>query len=750
MTERRELSVSGMHCAACARGVEKALRHVPGVEQASVNFATRRASVRFDPGRVTTERLFEAVRSAGYAASEPGRPGAALEDSGVEPWRLWSAIALTAPVVVLAMAHGRLPWPGHATGAWIQLVLAAPVVFWCGAPFFRAAAASARRGIATMDTLVAVGAGTAYLASAAARLVPGWFAAESAQEPPVYFESAAVIVTLILLGRTLESRARRRAAGAIRALLDLAPAVVRVLRDHGEVEIDARDVAVGDVVVVRPGERVPTDGVLLEGASAVDESMLTGESMPVEKGVGDAVAGGTMNGTGSFRFRATRVGEDTALSQIVRLVEEAQGSKARVARLADVVSGVFTPVVIVIAIATGITWWVTGPEAKRLELALTTLVSVLIVSCPCALGLATPTAILVGAGRAAEEGILFKDGEALESVEKLQVLVLDKTGTLTEGRPAVTDVVPNPPFTESTLLGIAASAEVGSEHALGEAVVRAAAERGIAPAPASRFGSVTGRGVEASVGGREVLIGNRALLHERGIAPPGPGGPDAALAAAGKTPVFVVVDGRLAGVIAVADRLKPEAREAIDVIRRLGLDPVIITGDTVGAAEAVARQLAIDRVFAEVPPGGKADHVEQLQRDGEHVGMVGDGVNDAPALARADVGFAIGTGTDVAIEASDVTLVSGDLRRVGTAVLLSRATMRTIRQNLFFAFAYNVVAIPIAAGAVYEATGWLLSPAIAGAAMSLSSLSVVLNSLRLRRAMPLTDPSGPPALAGQQ
>jgi P-type Cu+ transporter len=509
-----------------------------------------------------------------------------------------------------------------------------------------------------------------------------------------------------------------------------------VVREGAEVEVPVADLVAGDRIVVRPGERIPVDGRVEEGTSDVDESMLTGESLPVDKAAGDSVFAGTMNQSGSFHITATKVGRDTALQQIVRLVEEAQGSKAPIARTADVVSGIFTPVVIVVALVAGITWFVTGPAGSRAGLALTTFVSVLIVACPCALGLATPIAILVGTGKGAELGILFRGGEALERTQAIDVLVLDKTGTLTQGKPALTDVLPDPGFDANEVLRLAASAERGSEHPLGAAIRRGALERKLVLAKSTRFASVPGRGIEAEVEGRQVLLGNRAFLKDHGVTV----SPDeprlVALSAEGKTPIPVAIGGVLAAMLAVADQLKPEAAEAVDDFRGLGLDLVIITGDVLPSAAAISRRLAIDRVFAEVPPGGKAQQVQELQRYGDVVGMVGDGINDAPALTQADVGIAIGTGTDVAIEASDVTLMRGDLRTVATAIRLSRATMRTIRMNLFFAFVYNVLAIPIAAGVLYESTGWLLSPAIASAAMSLSSLSVVLNSLRLRKFSP--------------
>ena len=552
--------------------------------------------------------------------------------------------------------------------------------------------------------------------------------------PPVYYEAASVIIALVLLGRMLESRAKGRTSDAIRRLVGLQPKTARVVRAGAEADLPIEEVVAGDIIVVRPGEKVPVDGVVTEGASAVDESMLTGESLPVEKSPGDEVFGATLNRTGSFHFRATKVGKDTALQQIVKLVQDAQGSRAPIARLADVISGIFTPVVICIAIATFVVWFVAAPPETRFTLALVNFVSVLIIACPCALGLATPTAIMVGTGRGAEHGVLIKGGESLETAHRLDTIVLDKTGTLTRGQPELTDVIPAGGLTEDALLRLVASAERGSEHPVGEAVVRGATARGLELVAASAFNALAGHGIEATVDGRAVLVGTPKLLRERGIDLGDAEARAAALAEQGKTPTFAAVDGAFAGIVAVADTLKPESKEAVRALRAMGLQVVMITGDNRRTAEVVAREAGIDRVLAEVLPEGKAREVKRLQEEEKRrVGMVGDGINDAPALAQADVGIAIGTGTDVAIEASDVTLIRGDLRGVVTAIALSRATIRTVRQNLFWAFVYNVIGIPLAAGALYPLTGWLLSPVIASAAMSLSSVSVVTNSLRLRR-----------------
>ena len=548
--------------------------------------------------------------------------------------------------------------------------------------------------------------------------------------PGVYYEVAATIVTLILLGNLLQARATNRARGAIKALLGLRPKTARVVRDSQEVDIPIEDVRIEDIVQVRPGEKIPVDGVVIDGTSSVNESMLTGEPMPVTKKTGDTVIGGTLNETGAFRFRATRVGEDTVLQQIVRLVQQAQASKAPIQRLADRISGVFVPVVLCLAVLTFVVWYDLSPPETRLTQALYTSVAVLIIACPCALGLATPTAIMVGTGRAAQVGILIKSSEALERAEKVTAVVLDKTGTVTEGKPAVTDVRPSSQFTDRELLRLAASAERGSEHSLGVAVIRAAEERGLDLASAQDFQAIAGHGLEAVVDRRRVLLGNAKLVKDRGIAVDDAVADD--LTSAGKTPIFVAVDGQFAGVIAVADRPKPEARTAVARLKADGFDVILLTGDTEQAAHAVAQDVGIDRVIAGVLPQGKLDAIAALQAQGHVVAMVGDGINDAPALARADVGIAMGTGTDVAVESADVTLVRPELTGVPTAIELSRATMRTVRQNLFFAFAYNVLGIPLAAGVFYPLTGWLLSPIIASAAMALSSVSVVTNALRLR------------------
>ncbi|HLL71679.1 MAG TPA: heavy metal translocating P-type ATPase [Pyrinomonadaceae bacterium] len=750
---RVDLSLAGMTCNACARRIERRLRNAGGVESASVNFATARARVAYDRRATRPAQLIETIEEIGYGASDAAEEGAAdreqeavREEQRQLRRRFLVAAVLSAPVLLIAMSHGRIALFNVSWINWAQLALTLPVVCYSGWPFYQGAWTALRHRAADMNTLIATGTGAAFIYSLVVTIAPQAVAANAdhsmmtamsdnaSPAAPVYYEAASVIIALILLGRLLETRARGKTSDAIKRLLGLQPRTARVVRAGGlEVDIPIEEVAVGDTIVVRPGEKIPVDGMVTEGASAVNEAMLTGESMPVEKSAGAEVFGATINGTGSFRFRATKVGRDTVLQQIVRMVEQAQGERAPIARLADVVSGYFTPIVICVAIAAFVVWFIAAPVESRLGYALVSFVSVLIIACPCALGLATPTAVMVGTGRGAEHGILVKGGEALETAHRLTTIVLDKTGTITLGKPAVTDVLTNGGFHEDELLRLAASAERGSEHPLGEAIVRSAQARGLALANASRFNAQAGHGVEAEVEGRSVLIGNLRLMTERGVAAGDLEQGVEALTAAGKTAMYVAVDGALAGVFAVADEIKAGSKEAVGALGRLGLEVVMLTGDNRRTAESVARAVGITRVLAEVLPEGKAAAVRELQAEGKRVAMVGDGLNDAPALAQADIGIAIGTGTDVAIEASDITLIRGDLEGVVTAIALSRRTIRVIKQNLFWAFIYNTLGIPLAAGALYPLTGWMLSPVFASAAMALSSVSVVANSLRLRR-----------------
>ncbi len=741
---KAELAVTGMSCAGCVDRVEASLARSPGVLKAGVNLATDRATIEYDPAATDVDALIKAVEDAGYGARNAGdlwsealrvaegeESRARRQEYETLRRKLRIAAFLSFPVLVIAMSHGRIRALDFPEVTWLELLLTTPVVVYSGAQFYRGAWAAFKHRAADMNTLIALGTGAAYVYSFVATIWPAAFAGPMGSAP-VYYEAAGVIIALVLLGKMLEARAKGRTSEAIRQLMKLQAKTARVIRGGREVEVEIHAVEVGDIVQVRPGEKIPVDGVVIEGRSAVDESMLTGESLPVEKNPEDEVFGGTINSTGAFRFRVTRIGIDTTLQQIVRMVQDAQGSKAPIARMADVISGIFTPVVLCIAIATFAAWFVLAPTDVRFTMALVSFVSVLIIACPCALGLATPTAIMVGTGRGAEEGVLIKGGESLEMAHRVDTVVLDKTGTITTGRPELTDVIPLGEISETELLRLTAAAERQSEHSIADAIVRGARARNIDPAAVSEFRVVPGEGVHATVDGRTVLIGNLRMMRERNLDVGSAEVPLTSLAALGKTAILVVVDNRIAGIVAVADSVKPESSRAIATLRRMGLDLVMMTGDNRPTADAIARQVGIDKAIAEVLPEGKVEEIGRLQRDGKIVAMVGDGINDAPALARADVGIAIDTGTDVAIEASDITLLRGDLRGVATAIALSKATIRTVKQNLFWAFVYNVIGIPLAAGVFYPITGWLLSPIIASAAMSLSSVSVLTNSLRLR------------------
>ena len=743
---RVEIPVTGMSCASCVGRVEQAIEKVPGVLEANVNLASEKATVRYFAGGVEHRDLEIAVEGAGYGLARGEEYPNEREYEKLKTDFLLAAV-LTALILAgsLPMMLGLEPLIPMMWLSFVLLGLATPVQFWAGRRFYRGAWGALKHGQANMNTLVVMGTSAAYLYSAVAALAPGLFAAGRAD---VYFDTSALIITLILLGRLLEAGAKGRTNEAIKKLAGLQAKTARVVRGGEELDVPVEDVRAGDIVVVRPGEKVPVDGRVVSGGSAVDESMITGESIPVAKREGDEVIGATMNTSGSFRFQATKVGEDTALHQIMRMVEEARGSKAPIQRLADRISAVFVPAVIGVAAVTFLIWLLFGPE-PALTFALLNTVAVLIIACPCAMGLATPTSIMVGTGKGAESGILVRGGEALEGAHKLDTVVLDKTGTLTRGEPELTDIVLTNGIPEEELIRLLASAELGSEHPLGEAIVRGAKDRGLPPTEADAFEAISGGGIRARVEGREVLVGSRRFLSASGLSEDGLGARSEELAREGKTPIFVAVDGEAAGLVAVADVVRDESREAVEQLHALGLEVTMLTGDDGRTAEAIARKLGIERVVAEVRPEDKACEVKRLQAEGKRVGMVGDGINDAPALAQADVGIAIGTGTDVAIEAADLTLISGDVRGVARAIELSRATVRNIEQNLFWAFAYNVALIPVAAGVLYPLFSdgsvpdilspvlgeyGFLNPVLAAAAMALSSVTVISNALRLRRA----------------
>jgi len=732
------LSIRGMSCASCVVRVETGLHAVPGVMRASVNLATEKATVetlpavRIDDLRRTLEALGYTAEALTASANEVDREKVARERE-IRRLRLKTLIGAVLSVpLMLGSFPEWFPWvPSLLTQHVVLFLLATPVHLWVGWRFHVGFWKALRHRTADMNTLVSVGTSAGYLYSALVTFLPGLFANEGLAAG-VYFETVALLHTLIVLGRFLEARAKGRTSEAIKKLMGLQAKTARVVRDGREVDIPVEAVQACDLVVVRPGEKIPVDGIVREGASAVDESMLTGESLPVEKRPGAEVFGATLNKMGTFRFEATKVGAETVLAQIIRLVEAAQGSKPPIQQMADRIAGVFVPAVIAIAIATAAIWMLWGPQPAVL-FALSNFMAVLLIACPCAIGLAAPTAVMVGIGKGAEHGILFRGAEALELASKLSTVVLDKTGTLTRGEPSVTDVLPVNGVPAQTLLRDAASAERGSEHPLGEAIVKRAEAEGVALVSPEEFLAIPGHGIRARVEGRQVLLGNLKLMTDEGVALDGLAKEAERLAEDGKTPVFLAVDGRTAGLIAVADTLRPQSREAVAAFHRLRLEVAMITGDNRRTAEAVARQVGIDRVLAEVLPQDKAEEVKRVQAAGKVVAMVGDGINDAPALAQADVGIAIATGTDVAIEASDITLITGDLRGVVTAIALSKRTMRTMRQNFFWAFVYNTVLIPVAAGVLYPVAGVLMSPILAGAAMALSSVSVVSNSLRLRR-----------------
>jgi Cu+-exporting ATPase len=739
------IPIGGMTCAACAQRVEKAIKKLDGVESAAVNLATEKASVSYDPQKVRVSVIKDAIEKAGYKPLEISKTDAADEDRArkqKEIRTLWKKFIVAAvfalPLLYIAMApmikFVTLPFPAGLDPmrhpliyGLIELILVIPII-GVGYKFYVVGFKALLKRSPNMDSLIAIGTTAAFVYSTynVIQIAQGHHMAVEA----LYYETAGVIITLILLGKTLEAVSKSRTSEAIKKLMGLAPKTAIVLVDGAEKEIPVDEVEIGDILVVKPGAKIPVDGTVLEGHTAIDESMLTGESMPVDKKAGDAVYAASLNTNGTIQFRAEKIGSDTALAQIIKLVEDAQGSKAPIAKMADIVSGYFVPIVCLIAILAGITWYIgTG----NIEFSLTIFIAVLVIACPCALGLATPTAIMVGTGKGAEYGILIKGGEALETAHKIDTIVFDKTGTITEGKPTVTDVITAEGVDGKTLLQITASAEKGSEHPLGQAIVQGAQEKGYDLIKADNFKAITGRGIEALINGQTVLAGNRKLMDEAQISLAGLEAESDRLAEEGKTPMYVSIDGKLAGIIAVADVVKASSRAAIESLHKLGIQVAMITGDNKKTAAAIARQVGIDKVLAEVLPQDKSSEVKKLQEEGRKVAMVGDGINDAPALAQADIGIAIGSGTDVAMESADIVLMRSDLMDVPTAIDLSKKTIRNIKQNLFWAFAYNVIGIPIAAGVLHLFGGPLLNPIFAAAAMSLSSVSVLTNALRLKR-----------------
>ena len=742
-----QLPIGGMSCAVCAKRVEKAISELEGVADVNVNFAAEKAFVTYNPQKVRPSAMKEAVLKAGYQPLENKGAGAEDEDRkrrekeiNTMKKKFIAAAIFAFPLLYIAMVpmikFVSLPGAKMLDGlmmnyplfyALLEFFLTVPVIC-VGYRFYTVGFKSLFQKSPNMDSLIAVGttAAVAFSLYNTFQIAKGNFQAVHS----LYFESAGVIITLILLGKMLEAVSKGKTGEAIKKLMGLAPKTAFVIQNGAETEIPVEEVEIGDIIIVKPGSKIPVDGVVIEGHTAIDESMLTGESMPVDKKAGDKVYAASLNTTGTVKFRAEKVGSDTALAQIIKLVEQAQGSKAPIAKLADIVAGYFVPAVIAIAVASGIAWFIGTGDFK---FALTIFISVLVIACPCALGLATPTAIMVGTGKGAENGILIKSGEALETAHKINAIILDKTGTITEGKPSVTDLICASNFTQEKLLQLVASAEKNSEHPLGQAIVRGAQEKSLALLEAENFNSITGQGIEAQIAGISVFVGNRKMMEEKNISVKELEKDADRLAEEGKTPVFVAADGQPAGIVAVADVVKKSSRAAIESLHKMGIEVAMITGDNKKTAEAIARQVGIDRVLAEVLPQDKAFEVKKLQQEGRKVAMVGDGINDAPALAQSDIGIAIGSGTDVAMESADIVLMHSDLTDVPTAILLSKKTIRNIKQNLFWAFGYNTIGIPVAAGVLYLFGGPLLNPMLAAAAMSLSSVSVLTNALRLKR-----------------
>ncbi|NUN66769.1 copper-translocating P-type ATPase (plasmid) [Pseudanabaena biceps] len=735
------LNLRGMHCASCASSIETATRSISGVAKSNVNFATEEVMVEFDEKKTSSSSIQKVIKDIGYEAIMPEQVDgdrekksrlAETEDLARKVW-IGGAIGIVLVIGSLPMMTGlQIPFiPEWLHNRWFQLALALPVQLWCGSSFYIGAWKAFKNHTATMDTLIALGTLAAFSYSITVTLNPSFFISQGLQ-PEVYYEVSVIVITLILLGKLFENRAKGETSEAIRKLIGLQAKTARVLRDGKESDIPIEDVQINDIVLVRPGEKIPVDGEAIAGNSTVDESMVTGESIPIEKKVGDRVIGATMNKSGSLQIRANRIGKDTVLSQIVQLVKDAQGSKAPIQRLADQVTGWFVPVVISIAIATFVIWF---EIMGNITLATISAVGVLIIACPCALGLAAPTSIMVGTGKGAENGILIKDAGSLELAHKIQTIVLDKTGTLTEGKPVITDIFALNK-NDDELLKLVAAIERNSEHPLAEAVVNHAKQKDITIPEVTDFMAIAGSGVQGKVNNSLVQVGTRRWMDELGINTSELHQYQDSWETGGKTVVLIAVDNVARGLIGIADKLKPSSQTAVAALQRMKIEVVMLTGDNQSTAEAIAREVGIKRVFAGVRPDQKVAKIRELQAEGKVVAMVGDGINDAPALAQADVGLAIGTGTDVAIAASDITLISGDLQGIVTAIQLSRATISNIQQNLFFAFIYNVAGIPIAAGILYPFFGWLLNPIVAGGAMALSSLSVVTNALRLRNFHP--------------
>ena len=737
--------IEGMECAACAKAVERAAGRLRGVMEANVNLATEKLSIKYDSSTVRVSDIKRAVEKAGYkVADEENTADADKERKENEIKLLWKKFIISAiftvPLLYISMGHMiGLPLPGiinpmmhHAAFALSQLLLTLPVII-SGNRFYTIGFKSLIRRSPNMDSLVAMGTSAAFLYGiyATAKIITGSF--EYTHD--LYFESAAVIITLITLGKYLESVSKGKTSEAIKKLMGLVPKNAIIIKDEKEVEIPIDEVEKGDILVVKPGEKMPVDGEVVEGTTTVDESMLTGESIPVEKNTGDKIIGASINKNGTIKYKATKVGKDTVLAQIIKLVVDAQGSKAPIAKLADIISGYFVPIVITLAVMSGLAWYFIGGESEVFSL--TIFISVLVIACPCALGLATPTAIMVGTGKGAEHGILIKSGTALENAHKIQTIVFDKTGTITVGKPKVTDIITISGIKEEDLLQLAASAEKGSEHPLGESIVKAAEEKGLEFKKISLFKAIPGQGIKVVIDDKDILLGNSKLMNENKISLETLKETSDKLAVEGKTPMYIAEDNKISGIIAVADTVKPNSKKAIDMLHKMGIEVVMITGDNGRTAGAIAKQVGIDRILSEVLPEDKADEVKKLQAEGKKVAMVGDGINDAPALAQADIGIAIGSGTDVAMESADIVLMRSDLMDVPIAIQLSKSTIRNIKENLFWAFGYNTIGIPVAMGILHVFGGPLLNPMIAGAAMSLSSVSVVTNALRLKRFKPV-------------